>query len=305
MGFIAELCENIELNRFNVTFNPNQKRVCTANADGVQMIYCKGNIHIHNILFENQFDDPINIHGTYIKVHKIINGNEIIGQLVHHQHKGVLVGKEGDSIRLVDSDTMVSKGVFTLEKLKRLNKGFIYLKFDKDLLDVKEGFTLENISYIPEVLIENCIFRNNRARGLLLTSNGKIRVKNNLFQIPGAAIFISGDCKDWFESGSTEDIVIENNIFDNCSYIKSWGKAPIQIEPSAKEILLNEYYHKSIIISENEFNCFDDRLIFAYNVEKLVFKDNIIKMTNKYKEQSEKRYTLSHIGKFEEINNKF
>ncbi len=271
MGFIAELCENIELNRFNVTFNPNQKRVCTANADGVQMIYCKGNIHIHNILFENQFDDPINIHGTYIKVHKIINGNEIIGQLVHHQHKGVLVGKEGDSIRLVDSDTMVSKGIFTLEKLKRLNK----------------------------------VFRNNRARGLLLTSNGKIRVKNNLFQIPGAAIFISGDCKDWFESGSTEDIVIENNIFDNCSYIKSWGKAPIQIEPSAKEILLNEYYHKSIIISENEFNCFDDRLIFAYNVEKLVFKDNIIKMTNKYKEQSEKRYTLSHIGKFEEINNKF
>ena len=92
---------------------------------------------------------------------------------------------------------------------------------------------VENKSYVPDVLIEGCIFRNNRARGLLLTSAGKVVVRNNRFQTPGAAVLIEGDSNYWFESGATRNILIEENEFDNCAYVSGWGMAPVQVSPSA------------------------------------------------------------------------
>lgn len=177
--------------------------------------------------------------------------------------------------------------------------------FAEDMSHLRENMALENISRIPEILIENCIFRNNRARGLLLTTRGKTVVRKNLFQVPGSAIFVSGDCCDWFESGATEDILVEENIFDNCSYFPIWGKAPIQVEPSTRQTVKGEYYHQLLKVSRNIFYCFDERIISAYNLKNLEFTENEIIRTRKYPAREGEAFSLCHVGDFREDKNSF
>ncbi len=301
MGFLAELCEGIELDQFCTTFRPGEKRPCTANADAAQMICCGGKIHIHHCLFENQFDDPVNIHGIYVRIHKVLGPCEVIGELVHHQHKGALIGKAGDTMRLVAKDTMLPVGTGRLEGMERLNRDFVLLRFEQELAGAEAGMALENGSRIPdEIVIEHCVMRNNRARGLLLTQSGKTVVRKNVFQVPGAAILVSGDCQDWFESGAAGEILVEENLFDCCSYIPNWGKAPIQVEPSARRTVEGEYYHQSLTIRRNTFRCFDERLIWAYNLNRLVFQENSIERTDQYPPIAGERFFLSHVGEFVE-----
>lgn len=303
MGLIAQFTENITLNNFNVTFNPNNKRIFTVIADSTHFVYCKGIIHISDCLFENQLDDAVNIHGIYFRVEQVLSDTEVIVELVHHQQKGVKIGEEGDNLALVNNKTMFTYDNVVIAEVRRLNKDYSYIKFDRPILNIKCGHVVENISYIPDVIIEKCKIQNNRARGILLTSAGKVIVRENYFKTSGAAILVEGDSVDWFESGATKDIVIENNIFDNCDYVTGWGYAPIQVSPSAQKIIDNERYHKKMVICSNKFKCFDNRLVYARNIEHIEFSNNIIEPSNDFPPISGKAFELIDILKFTETNN--
>jgi len=69
MGLLAQFCENITLDRFNVCLKgPNDPRYFTTQADATHFSGCKGAIISKNGLYEGMMDDAINIHGTYLKV---------------------------------------------------------------------------------------------------------------------------------------------------------------------------------------------------------------------------------------------
>ena len=53
-------------------------------------------------------------------------------------------------------------------------------------------------------------------RGILISTPGKVIVEDNYFATAGTPILIEGDTSHWFESGGTEDVLIRNNVFDNC-----------------------------------------------------------------------------------------
>ena len=135
-------------------------------------------------------------------------------------------------------------------------------------------FRSENISYVPDVLIEGCTVQNNRARGFLLTSAGSVEVRNNTFHTSGAAILISGDAADWFESGATKHIVVENNRFEDCDHVKNWGQGVIQVDTPVREILPDQKLHQYLEIRNNEFISQDGELLNAKNVETVVFAGN-------------------------------
>lgn len=134
----------------------------------------------------------------------------------------------------------------------------------------------------PEVLIKNCVIRGNRARGFLLNSRGKTVVENNFFHVPGAAILFEGDASFWFEQSGVSDVLIRNNTFDNCNY-GVWGIACIQVGTGiAKSMRPVSRYHKNIVIENNIFKIFDPRLINAYCVDGLTFKNNTIQKDTSY-----------------------
>ena len=305
MGVIAEFTENITLNEFQVTLHPDKKRVFTSAADATHFVYCKGLIHINNCLMENQLDDPVNVHGIYSRIKEIINDRELIVELVHHQQKGVKVGDVGDEISFVEHKSMLPYGKAVIEDIYMINKDYTYLKFNQSIENMKTMDVVENSSYIPDVLIENSTFQNNRARGLLLTSAGNVVVKNNTFRTSGAAILIEGDSNDWFESGATKHILIESNTFENCNYITDWGKAPIQVSPRASEYVEGVRYHKCLEIKNNQFYCFDERLIKAINIERIEFTNNTITRTKEYPPIEGERFSLDKVLEFVEKDNQY
>ena len=243
MAVIAQFSENLTMRRFDVRRHPEKKRIFTATADGFHLIYCRGKIQIQDCLLENQLDDPLNVHGIYGRIHKIISEREVMVELVEGMQKGVPLGKKGEQFRIIDNETMLEIETVRLEEHQMLNGDYQYMKFDRPVTEWKESFVVENTDYVPDVLVEGCTFQNNRARGLLLTSAGDVLVRKNVFKTAGSAILIEGDSNYWFESGATRHIVVEQNQFIDCAYVPDWGNAPIQVSPSAKKYVQGQRYH--------------------------------------------------------------
>lgn len=302
MGVIAQFSEDITVNRVKVS--PSAGSIFSMGADATHFVYCRGKIEVKGCFFENQMDDAVNVHGIYQRVEKILSPTELVTKLVHHQQKGVRLGKAGERLSFSDSDTMLSYGDTVIEEIRILNKDYTYIRLKEALSGVKEGDVAENIEYVPDVRIENCLFQNNRARGVLLTTAGKVEVVGNTFASAGAAILIEGDSKDWFESGATKEIRIHHNVFKDCSYVPVWGAAPIQVSPSARKTVERKY-HGSMEITENTFYAFDDRLLKAKNMERLIFANNKIIKTNTFPKIDGERFLLQDINHWEEKENEF
>lgn len=282
MGVIAQFAENLTMERFDIRIHPEKKRVFTITADGFHCIYCKGQILIKDCFLENQLDDPVNIHGIYGRIHKIISDREIIVELVEGMQKGVPLGKAGETFGVINNETMLDVSSGVIEEHRMLNYDYQYMRFEQQVEGLREGFVVENKDYVPDVLVEGSTFQNNRARGLLLTSAGVVVVRNNTFRSAGAAILIEGDSNYWFESGATKSILLEKNKFIDCAYVPDWGEAPIQVSPSAKKYADGVRYHKYLEIRDNDFYCFDERLVSARNIEEICMYGNRIYKTDSF-----------------------
>ncbi len=72
----------------------------------------------------------------------------------------------------------------------------------------------ENLTYKPELTISNCTFNAIPTRGILCTTDRPSKVFGNVFtNVKMPDIFISCDCKDWYESGPCRNLEIFNNTF--------------------------------------------------------------------------------------------
>lgn len=152
---IAQFTENITLERVAITGKPGNGHWFSLAADATHFVYCRGLIHIKDCLFERQLDDAVNIHGIFARVKKILSENELLVELVHHQQKGVPVGTVGDTFSFVNYESLFSMGESRAEEIVRLNKDFTYVKFEDRLpRDIKEKDSIENMSYVPDVLTE-------------------------------------------------------------------------------------------------------------------------------------------------------
>ena len=298
MAMIAQFTEDILLERFDVKLLPEKDRAFSADADATHFVYCRGLIHVKDCLMENQLDDPMNVHGIYFRIREAIDDRTVIAQLVHDQQKGVRLGYAGDRIALIDQETMLKMDEARIEKVYVLNKDYCVVCFDRELHSLRPMDVLENESWTPDVLVEGCTFRNNRARGLLLTTAGEVTVRNNHFHVPGAAILVEGDSRGWFESGATRHILVEGNCFENCCYVAAWGKAPIQVSPSAGKLAEKERYHKCLEVRNNRFVCFDQRLVSAKNLERLVFEGNEVVRSDAFPAEEGKPFELEAVEEF-------
>ena len=298
MAFTAQFTENILLERFNVTRPPENDRVFSAAADATHFVYCKGKIHVKDCLMENQLDDPMNVHGIYFRIREVLSDREVIAELVHHQQKGVPLGYPKDRIAVINRETLLKKEEAALENVRVLNKDYCIVRFDRKMEQLQAMDVLENQSWVPDVLVEGCTFRNNRARGLLLTSAGEVTIRKNYFHVPGAAILIEGDANNWFESGATSHILLEDNCFDNCAYVSDWGKAPIQVSARAEKLSGEERYHKCLEIRKNKFICFDERLVNVKNLEKLIFEGNEIVKSSTFPPKEGRPFELEAVNDF-------
>jgi hypothetical protein len=290
MGVVAFRSENIELDTVNVTVNEKKGRVFSAIADAFHFSTCKGLIKITGCTNTGQGDDFVNIHGEYTPVKEFTDAYTVITEKAGKVRDVKELLYKGDGIWLADSATAQRTGPYLIESIEpqyRDSKVSSYrLRLNKKLPEGISGrYYIENETWNPQVEISNCKFlKKNRARGILVTTPGKVLIENNYFNTAGAAILIEGDVNFWFESGAVNHVTIRNNIFENCaSSGQYWGEAVITISPSYKPAdNQSKAYHTGIKIENNEFRHFDYAILFARSVQDLQFLNNKLVRTNDY-----------------------
>lgn len=301
MGLLAQLCENITLEKFGVCLKgKDDPRYFTTQADATHFSGCKGKIISCNGLYEGMMDDAINVHGTYLKVIKKVDDHTLVGRYMHDQSWGFEWGRSEDEVQFVKSNTM--------ELIGTQNKIASIRPYDKDQIEgarefiitfeaaidpainEQSGFGIENLTWTPEVLFAGNVIRNNRARGSLFSTPRNTVVENNLFDhTSGTAILLCGDCNGWYETGACRNVLIRKNRFINAlTNMFQFTNAVISIYPEIPDLKNQQkYFHGGpdggIVIEDNEFETFDAPILYAKSVDGLIFRNNIIKTNKEYK----------------------
>ncbi|MBQ8039161.1 MAG: right-handed parallel beta-helix repeat-containing protein [Lachnospiraceae bacterium] len=260
MAFIFQLCRNICLDGCRVI--PSGRRLISACADATHFVSCTGDITLQNCVFESQCDDATNIHGIYTRVQKIVE-NRMYLSLMHRQQEGVPLYRPGEKIKVLKCDDLMVYGECCITAVEWVNSQLICVEVDclPEKIELQDG--VENITWIPDnVTITGCVTGKNRARSFLISCHGKVRINNNDLSSNGAAIWISGDCNYWYESGPVDDVeIFENRIECRNSQVAGWGRAAVEIVPELRHQTPD--YHGRIVINRNEFCKQDGPLIHA------------------------------------------
>lgn len=301
MGLLAQLCENITLEKFGVCLKGDaDPRYFTTQADATHFSGCKGKIVSCNGLYEGMMDDAINVHGTYLKVVKRVDDRTLVGRYMHGQSWGFEWGCPGDEVQFIRSNTMelvgkqnkiISIRPYDKEQTEGVREFLITFQEPVDqVINEQSGFGIENLTWTPEVLFSGNVIRNNRARGSLFSTPRKTIVENNLFDhTSGAAILLCGDCNGWFETGACRHVIIRKNRFVNAlTNLFQFTNAVISIYPEIPDLKgQQQYFHGGpeggIVIEDNEFETFDAPILYAKSVDGLVFRNNTIKLNTEYK----------------------
>lgn len=226
-GWLSQMCENMKFE--GIQFVPADGFACTSFADCIHICGCKGYTIINNCLFTHAHDDGINIHGAFLRLKKIIDINTAVFEFVHKQQGGYKNFFEGDKVKFYRTkDLSQLDGVYTVDSTEDdIDNKLVKIKFKESLPPLQNRlFVIENVTYNPEVTISNCTFRAIPTRGILCTTDRESEIYNNTFiSLKMPDIFISCDCRDWYESGPCKNMKIHNNVFSR--------KDPVLIKPIA------------------------------------------------------------------------
>lgn len=247
-GIVGQFSENLTFERVTCAPDPASDRTCAGFADFMQMSGCSGKVKIKDCRFAGSQDDPINIHGTYLKV-IASDGARLTARFSHPQTYGFLPFAAGDEIALVDVRSMLPFAESRVVGARMIDDYDVELQLADDiggLMASHRGVAIENLTATPEVEITGCTFTLTPTRGILLTTPRRTVISHNTFiGIPMSAVLISGDCRSWYESGAVNDVTISHNRFIDCA-------APaIRIAP--ENAVYEGPVHTGIRITDNTF----------------------------------------------------
>ena len=296
LGVLAQFTRNLGYR--NVRFMPNaaKNRYLSGHDDGFQVSNCAGQVNIDHCEFGGLMDDPINVHGTSVKIIEKLNERKLKCRFMHEQSTGMIWGHANDTIGFLENESMatISKGV--LAKFEKLNRDEFTVEFKEAIPSaIESGDALENLSWSPSVSITNCKFNSCRARGLLVSTPGKVVIDKNEFQSSGSAILIAGDANGWYESGAVNDVTITNNIFwDACmTSMYQFCEGIISIYPIVPKVDPQKPYHRNITIERNTFHAFDYPVLYALSVDGIRFTKNRIVRSHKFEPFHERKHCLT------------
>lgn len=269
MAFIAQKCTNVTIRACTVT--PEEGRCWSAGQDATHFVNCRGTVTIEDSVFENQLDDAVNLHGIYTLIDKVA-GNRILVRYSHFQTRGIDIYSAGDRIQILERESQQPLGFATVAHVEVLNPDATILTLSDMTGEIRPDMIVENLSDEANAVIRNNVIRNNRARGMLIAAKGHIEITGNHFHSGGAAIQFESDPIKWFESGGVNDVLIENNFFDDCRHGK-WSRAVIDINRRRKNVD-GFYYHETIAVRNNRFTQTNCPCVAADNVANLIFEEN-------------------------------
>lgn len=286
MSILVQRSENFSMNGGGVFIRPNTNRVSAGGVDATHFSNVKGKVVVENALFEGMMDDAINVHATCLSVEEIIDAQTIRCCYKHGQAIGFETFLPGEKLQFIKGPTLEPADVVEVQAVQKKNSRELIIQVKGDLpAGVAVGDAVENADYHPEVVFKNNLVRNNRARGALFTTPKKVLVDGNCFDhSSGSAILLAGDAQGWYESGACRDVMISNNKFiNNLTSMYQFTNGIISICPEVRQLQAQRaYYHRNVVIKNNEFVTFDVPLLSAISAQNLVFEENKVTYNNDY-----------------------
>ena len=291
LGFVSQFCENIQFDSLIVKPKENSGRTCSAWADILHFSGCKGEILVTNSYLSATHDDPINVHGTHLRIVDEISEQKIKVRFMHPQTYGFDAFFEGDSIEFISAKNLLPYSKNKILQVKNLNdKEFELTLIQAIPNNIQTNDVIENSTWTPDITIRNIKLLYTPTRGILVTTKGKVVIENSEFIKPVmSAILIADDAGSWFESGYVRDVTIRNNKFIDCA------SPVINIHPENIEIAEEYPVHKNIRIVNNQFKLDNNLLLSAKSTNNIKFTNNVIEVNKSLK--------VADILKFKECSN--
>ncbi|MBE6749115.1 MAG: hypothetical protein E7557_07800 [Ruminococcaceae bacterium] len=279
LGMVSQFCENVSF--VDCDFTPAEHRTVASTADFFQFSGCRGQLEIKNCKAYGAHDDYINVHGTHLRIVKANKREKsIVVRFMHAESWGFQAFGIGDELEFIKWDTLKPYYCVKVKDFTRLNDTDIKLFLDRELPKLKRNKdVVENASWTPDLLVQNCSFSQTAGRGILATTRGKVVIENNtFFKLWGPALLIEDDCNFWFESGYTKEIIFRNNVIDACDFGPTYDGAPtIRYTPKVMDERSKEFVHGKLILENNTFkNSYGDtHKIHLEYLENAEIKNNV------------------------------
>ena len=295
LGLLAQFTENLTVRNFNAVPSP-ARRVLSGHDDGIQVSNCRGLVLVERCRFHGLMDDPINVHGTSVRILEKPAPDRLVCRFMHEQSTGMAWGHAGDRVGFIENESMRTVGEGVLVSFTPIDRDTFELRLARPApAEIEPGDALENLTWSPDVTIRGNHFASNRARGLLVSTPGRVTIERNRFESSGSAILIAGDANYWYESGAVRDVVIRQNTFDAVcnSSPYQFGEGVISIMPEIPKPDPAFPFHRNIRIQDNEFHPSDYPVLYAKSVDGLVFSGNRLSRGRAFEPYHARKATLT------------
>jgi hypothetical protein len=224
-------------------------------------------------------DDPINVYGVYVRIVEKKDDYTLRCQIALGEMHGIHWARPGETVGFIDGETMQPTATGVVKSFRRIDPEYFELTFREVVpKQAVAGNALENLDWrCNSVTVTNSHFKSSRARGLLVTSPGKVVIANNIFESSGSAILMECDLNYWYLSAPVNDVLITKNIFKSpcMTSMYQYTEAVISIYPQiSKRDAKLPPYNKNIVITDNEFHLFDYPILYALSVDGIEFSNN-------------------------------
>ena len=252
-GWLTQMCKNVEFRGVDFLPRYGTGKYTTSNADQLHVAGCGGYFKVTDCNFSMAHDDPINVHGSYMRVEQVIDERTLMVKYIHAQQGGFRQFHPGDEVLFYSRtyleppagedeskpyvvESSIAPGeTYQGEKLDMRTEVVTFQEpFSQETLadlriqvtrngsSNKEGlYVAENVSYTPAVTISGNHMKSIPTRGILCTTRQPVIIENNIFDnMAMANIYLSNDANYWYESGPIRNMIIRGNDF----YIRPTGQ---------------------------------------------------------------------------------
>lgn len=296
MGVIAQNSEDINIDKLEICPKAGRFGAMSITADCVHVLNCRGALAVTNSVFCRSFDDPLNVHGMYTVVDKVLDDTKIKVKLMHQDQRYINIYEAGDPISIIDTDTSKIADTKTVKSSRLTEDGeYVVIELEETAENIKEGMLAENPSAMPTVYYAGNLLKD--ASRLLCANSKRTVIEKNTFDGVGNPIFIT-DCPNyWYESGRVCDMTISENVFKRSCYKGSRCPVIIRYENDRLKVEDDKYLtvHKNIKITDNVIENTDFAIVEANNVDNLTITNNTVKKSGEDRRLDKKQvpYELS------------
>ncbi|OZB94404.1 right-handed parallel beta-helix repeat-containing protein [Paenibacillus sp. XY044] len=280
LGVVGQFSGDLTFTDLDVTPRPETGRTVAGFADFIHCSGCRGRISITDSRFAGAHDDAVNIHGTYLRIVDQPSPNQVRVRFMHPQTYGFRAFFPGDEIAFVNAHSLASYAFGRIAAAEMLDPREFLLTLEQPApTGLGEHDVIENVTWMPEVVIERNHFARIPTRGILASSPRKTVIQGNRFErMNMSAILVAADANSWYESGAVADLCITNNQFIDCG---GEEHPVIRIAPENEQSNSDVPVHRNIRIEDNRFRAAHAMLLSVRSTEGLAFCRNEITLEGK------------------------